>query len=76
MRRATEILRSLEQDELQRGGRPSLSGVAGPAQHQLGLFQPAAEAHPVLDRLRALDVDRLTPLEALNLLADLKRDVD
>ncbi len=76
VRRATEILRSLEQDELQRGGRPSLSGVAGPAQHQLGLFQPAAEAHPVLDRLRALEVDRLTPIEALNLLADLKRDVD
>jgi hypothetical protein len=28
----------------------------------------------VLDRLRRLDVDRLTPLEALSILADLKRE--
>ena len=76
VRRAAEILRSLEQDELQRGGRPSLSGVSSPAQRQLALFQPAPDMHPVLDRLRALEVDRLTPLEALNLLSELKRDVD
>ena len=73
VRRAAEILRALEQDELQRGGRPSLSGAAPANQHQLGLFQ-SAEAHAVVDRLRALDLDRLTPLEALNLLAELKRE--
>jgi len=76
VRRATEILRSLEQDELQRGGRPSLSGSPSPAQRQLALFQPAPDVHPVVDRLKALELDRLTPLEALNLLAELKRDVD
>jgi DNA mismatch repair protein MutS len=43
-------------------------------QQQLGLFQPAAEAHPVVERLRGLDVDRLSPLEALNLLAELRRE--
>jgi DNA mismatch repair protein MutS len=72
--RATDILKALEFDELRRGGRPSLSGAAPAAQQQLGLFQPAAE-HPLLDRLRAVDVDRLTPLEALTLLAQLKREV-
>jgi DNA mismatch repair protein MutS len=71
--RAAQILISLEQDELQRGGRPSLSGATPPAQQQLGLFQ-VAESNPALDRLRALDLDRLTPLDALNLLAELKRD--
>jgi len=71
--RATEILRALEQDELQRGGRPSLSGAAPVGQHQLGLFQTPAES-PVLDRLRKLDIDRLTPLEALSMLSDLKRE--
>jgi DNA mismatch repair protein MutS len=76
VRRATEILRALEQDELQRGGRPSLSGAAAPAQRQLGLFQPAAETHPVVDRLRAVDVDRLTPIDALNLVAELKREAE
>src|SRR5262245_62046555 len=77
--RAAEILRSLEQDELQRGGRPSLSGGPGPTQHQLPLFARGAaeepsEGHSVIEKLRALDVDKLTPLDALNLLADLKRD--
>jgi DNA mismatch repair protein MutS len=76
VRRATEILKSLEQDELQRGGRPSLSGSPAPAQAQLGLFQSPAEEHPVVDRVRKLDLERLTPLEALNLLADLKREAD
>jgi DNA mismatch repair protein MutS len=71
--RAAEILRSLEQDELQRGGRPSLSGHPSRNQRQLPLFQPPA-THPVVERLQALDVNRLTPLDALNLVADLKRE--
>jgi DNA mismatch repair protein MutS len=73
VRRAAEILRALEQDELQRGGRPSLSGAPASDQRQLGLFQPA-ETHPVVDRLRELNVDQLTPLDALNLVAQLKRE--
>jgi DNA mismatch repair protein MutS len=70
--RAREILQNLEQDELSRGGRPSIS-EAGRTQKQMGLFQqPIAEDHPVLKTLRAANVDGLTPLEALNLLARLK----
>jgi hypothetical protein len=30
----------------------------------------------VLEKLREVDLDRLTPLEALNLLAELKRQID
>jgi DNA mismatch repair protein MutS len=73
VRRAAQILKALEADELTRGGRPSLSGVPPAPSEQLGLFQPAA-APPVVERLRSLNLDRLTPLEALNLLADLKRE--
>jgi DNA mismatch repair protein MutS len=76
VRRASEILQSLEQDELSRGGRPSLSGSPAAGQHQLTLFQAAVEPHAVVGRLRALDVERLTPLDALNLLAELKREAD
>jgi DNA mismatch repair protein MutS len=72
--RAAEILRSLEQDELQRGGRPSLTGAPPPDQRQLALFQAPPDVHPVVEQLRSLDVDRLTPLEALNLLETLKRN--
>jgi len=72
--RAREILGALERDELARGGRPSLSGTPSEPQQQLGLFQPPTVAD---DRLRAaldaVDIDRITPLEALSLLADLKK---
>jgi len=74
VRRAAEILASLEQDELTRGGRPSLSGAPASEQRQLGLFAGEPAPHPVLDRIRQIDVDRLSPLEALNLLAELKKD--
>jgi DNA mismatch repair protein MutS len=75
--RAREILNGLERDELSRGGRPSLSGE-GLGNRQLGLFQaPEAPAEsPVVQRLRQVDVDHLTPMQALALLADLKREVD
>ncbi len=43
--RAREILVGLERDELSRGGRPTLSGVAGdPPTQQLGLFATPAGA--------------------------------
>ena len=73
--RAREILQALEHDELSRGGRPSMSGTPNEPQQQLGLFQAAT---PADDRLRtsllAIDVDRLTPLEALTRLAALKKE--
>ena len=74
--RASEILKSLEADELQRGGRPSLSGSPRAEQRQLTLFQPQAEVPPVVERLRQIAIDTLTPLEALNVLSELKREAD
>jgi DNA mismatch repair protein MutS len=75
--RAREILQALERDELARGGRPSLSGTPTGPQQQLGLFQAAPLAgNHLVERLRALDVNQLTPLAALSLLADLKREVE
>jgi DNA mismatch repair protein MutS len=71
--RAREILAALERDELTRGGRPSVSGTPSEPQRQLGLFQPAAPADDrVREKLAAVDVDRMTPIEALTLLAELK----
>jgi DNA mismatch repair protein MutS len=75
--RAREILNGLERDELSRGGRPSLSGDSKGHQQQLGLFQaPAAADGSVGKRLREIDVDQITPLQALALLADLKREIE
>jgi DNA mismatch repair protein MutS len=72
--RARAILGALERDELTRGGRPSLSGTPAEPQRQLGLFQPPSAEDHLRQRLAGLDVDRMTPLEALTLLAELKKD--
>jgi DNA mismatch repair protein MutS len=74
--RAREILSALERDELTRGGRPSVSGTPTDPQRQLGLFQ--VEVAPPDDQLRrrlaAVDIDRMTPIEALTLLAEIKKE--
>jgi len=72
--RAREILGALERDELTRGGRPSVSGTTTDPQQQLGLFQSQPADDRLRERLSALDVDRMTPIEALSLLADLKKE--
>ncbi len=74
--RAREILTALERDELSRGGRPSMHDTARPAVEQLGLFQSPPTHEHVIERLRGASIDDLTPLAALTLLAELKREVD
>jgi len=72
--RAQEILRNLESTEFDREGRPRIahSDTGAPAgARQLALFAGRDEA--VLEELRRADPDRLTPLEALALLAELRK---
>jgi DNA mismatch repair protein MutS len=72
--RAREILNGLERDELSRGGRPSMSAAGGERQGQMGLFQSPIEIDAVHRRLRSLDVNEITPMQALALLAELKNE--
>jgi DNA mismatch repair protein MutS len=72
--RAREILRNLESGELDAEGRPRLASGAGPAagDAQLALFGgagPSPDEAEVLAALRALDPERITPLEALERLS-------
>jgi DNA mismatch repair protein MutS len=78
--RARVILESLERGSSLPGGAPStLRGRSKNGRAQLDLFQgPAVDVpnitkHPVLESLRAVDVERLTPLEALTFVASLKK---
>ena len=73
--RAKEILLNLERGEYGEGGVPRLArGKKAPAQSpQLSLFGSAEE--PIRERLRTVEVALLTPLEALNLVDELKRMV-
>ena len=74
--RAKAILASLEAGAALPTGKPaSLRGRSKAGTPQLDLFAPPARAEPpspVLETLRALDVNRLSPIEALQLLAKLK----
>ncbi len=75
--RAKQILAGLERDELSRGGRPTLAGTDTNPQTQMGLFAaPPSTDTVVTRRLQEVDIDRMTPLEALELLATLKRELD
>ncbi|MGO8802942.1 DNA mismatch repair protein MutS [Candidatus Binatus sp.] len=69
--RAREILANLEQGELDEAGMPRIARDrrATTPPPQLGLFSPRDER--VLDELRALDLERMTPMDALNALARL-----
>ena len=72
--RAREVLKNLESGEFEREGEPRLARGKGrkktPASPQLSLFESAAD--PLRQRLAELDVQYLTPLQALNLLDELK----
>ena len=49
-----------------------MSAAGNAAQGQMGLFQVPAEDDAVRRRLRSLDVNEITPMQALTLLAELK----
>jgi DNA mismatch repair protein MutS len=72
--RAREVLAEHESAE-RRVTEQLASDEARPRQPaQLTIFTPLSQ--PVLEKLREVDLNRLTPLEALNLLAELKKQVD
>ncbi len=68
--RAREILVTLEgEHRMVPGSPPPLSRDPG----QLPLFGEGTRPDPMVEELKSLDVDTLTPIEALNRLADFKR---
>jgi DNA mismatch repair protein MutS len=73
VRRAREVLAEHENAEAQVTAQLSGADAPTPRAAQLTIFTPLSQ--PVLERLRELDLNRLTPLDALNLLAELKAQV-
>jgi DNA mismatch repair protein MutS len=69
LQRAREVLGTLEGEHRVVPGPPQAPKDPG----QLALFGEGAVPDPMLEELRALDVDALTPLQALNHLAEMKR---
>ncbi len=77
--RAKEILKNLEQTELTEKGEPRLSRPHKPADTKAqlnlpNLFKPSED--PVKRELKRVDVNHITPVEALNILERLKKLAD
>ncbi len=80
--RAHEILRNIEKGEFDHFGKPRIAagknvknkkraGIASKNPNQLNLF--AGDADPIRERLESIKPDTLAPIEALNLLYELKK---
>ncbi|HEU5414191.1 MAG TPA: DNA mismatch repair protein MutS, partial [Candidatus Angelobacter sp.] len=69
--RAREVLHEHESAEREATAHLTPGAGAPEAQVQLTMFTPVSQE--IIDRLRATDINNLTPLEALNLLHELKR---
>ena len=68
--RARRILRQHEKQE--RSAVADAQDAADPM--QLTIFTPLSQR--IVDRIESLDVNALTPLQALNLLEELKQEVE
>jgi DNA mismatch repair protein MutS len=72
--RAKEVLTNLEQGEFTEAGVPKLAvskkRKLAWESHQRTLFQSPPD--PIREALRRVDPNRLTPLEALNILSEMK----
>ena len=71
--RAREVLDNLEKNELNEAGKPVIasSEKENLSSAQLDLF--GSRGHPALEELRKLDLQRMTPLDALVKLSELRR---
>ncbi len=72
--RATVILKQLESDHIDESGRVKIPERKSKSRdRQLALF--VEPDHPVIEQLKSLDLDQLTPLAALQMLSEFRRDV-
>jgi DNA mismatch repair protein MutS len=76
LRRAKEVLAVLEGRSPGRAAAGTLQShqiAAAPAAEQLALFAPPLP-HPIVERLKSLDPNEMTPLQAIALLAELAEE--
>jgi DNA mismatch repair protein MutS len=71
--RAREVLKLHERAETQQVAKALEAGDERRSQTQMTMFTPLSQR--IVDRLAALDLDGLTPRDALNLLAELQAEL-
>ena len=69
--RSNEILKHLEQDKLTEDNKEALAGIPA-SNFQLNLFEADPRIEQIMDLIRGLDINTLSPVEALLKLNELK----
>jgi DNA mismatch repair protein MutS len=76
--RAKDLLHTLENEKIQNArkipdNQLDLFAAPGRARSSLSAREPGKVTHPALERLKNLDLNTMTPLDALNMLNELKQ---
>jgi DNA mismatch repair protein MutS len=69
--RAEEILQELERQGDAKARRKAMRDITMPVAWQMTLFQP--ESHPLVEEIKSLAIDELTPIEAISKLYELQQ---
>jgi DNA mismatch repair protein MutS len=72
IKRANDILKSLEREKFISSKKGSIRKLKI-KEDQLTFFSPQAQSNPVIEEIKDLKVEEMTPLEALNKLNELKK---
>ncbi|MBU1083843.1 MAG: DNA mismatch repair protein MutS [Candidatus Omnitrophica bacterium] len=74
--RSREILENLRKDSIRGSIKKRFSEHSdGEKEKQIDFFTRENEEHPVLGKIRALNVNKMTPLEALEKIAEMKKEI-
>ena len=76
IKRSKEILDNLQRDSLMGNIRSKFSEDKEKNEKQLDFFEVCSKDHPLLEKIKNLDIDAMTPLEALRKLAELKKEIE
>ncbi|MDD4956076.1 MAG: DNA mismatch repair protein MutS [Candidatus Omnitrophica bacterium] len=74
--RARSILANLQKDSLLGSIRSKFAGKTAEQEKQLDFFTYNAGKFPLLDEIKGLDLDRMTPIDALSKLSELKNKAE
>ena len=76
VKRAREILNNLQKDSFQGTIYSRFLEKKEEGERQFDFFEGGYQNHPVLDKIKEMDIDNLTPVDALKKIAELKKEAD
>ena len=76
VKRARQILENLQRDSVTGNICSRFAEDEGSGEKQFDFFAGGYAEHPVIDKIMEIDVDNMTPVEALKKLAELKKEIE